>query len=162
MKTALVVLSILIIIIAIVILILELRKPRFSREIVPLTRGMVYSNGVPVDPEQLPRNQYGGMKIKYRLWPPAKAEERDVIMQYPGYMQPVVFRIRAVRGGGFVIDNLSPFQHMGDKITFDGLPYDVLIRKPKVFTSRCVFKYYYYNEDEALSVTILQEFTIRS
>ena len=139
-----------------VILIMEIRKPRFSRSIVPVTTGMVTENGVPVDPENLPRPKYGGKAVEYRFFPPARAEERSVMMEFPGYMSPVMFRIRAVRGGGFVIVDLAPFERFKDEIMFNGVSYAQLKKQEKVFTSGSVFKRYYTDDDDR--VTIIQSF----
>ena len=138
------------------LVIMELRKPRFSRDIVPVTTGMVTENGTPKDPSLLPRPKYGGMKIEHRFFPPAKPEERNVMMQFPGYMSPIMFRIRAVRGGGFMITDLTPFQGVKEKIMFNGVSYDLLSKKPKVFTSGSVFKLSY--TDDSDRVTVIQSF----
>ena len=71
-------------------------------------------------------------------------------------MSPVLFRIRAVRGGGFVIVDLKPFERFKDEIMFNWSSFEQLKKQEKVFTSGSVFTRHYRDDD--IIVTITQYF----
>ncbi len=65
--------------------------------------------------------------------PPWKAQERDVTLKYPGYLDtPITFHCVATGDGAFVITNPKKFQIVKDQVRFDGAKYDAVIEQPIV------------------------------
>lgn len=115
------------------ILIMELRKPRFDRAMYPNTRAILTRAGVPVTAPMPP--QVSRRRVSYSFWPPWRAEERDVTLKYPGYLDtPVTFHCLATGSGSFVITNPEKFKVLGNRVRINGMTLDSLLKNPSLLT----------------------------
>lgn len=115
------------------ILIMELRKPRFDRAMYPNTKAILTRAGVPV-PAPMPP-QVSRRRVSYRFFPPWRAEERDVTLKYPGYLDtPVTFHCVATGSGAFVITNPEKFKVLGNRVRINGMTLDNLLKNPSTLT----------------------------
>ena len=120
-----------IILLVIVFVIMEIRKKKFSRDMYPNTSAILTRAGVSMKAPSPP--QVSKKKIKYKIMPPWKAQERDITLKYPGYLDiPITFHCVATGDGAFVITNPKKFQGVREQVRFDGLKYDAVIDQPIV------------------------------
>lgn len=120
-----------IILLAIIFVIMEIRKKKFDRDMYPNTTAILTKAGVSIKAPLPP--QVSRKKIKFKIMPPWKAQERDVTLKYPGYLDtPITFHCVATGDGAFVITNPKKFQIVKDQVRFDGAKYDAVIEQPIV------------------------------
>lgn len=120
-----------VILLAIVFVIMEIRKKKFDRDMYPNTSAILTKAGVSIKAPLPP--QVSKKKIKYRIMPPWKAQERDITLKYPGYLDtPITFHCVATGDGSFTITNPKKFQIVKDQVRFDGAKYDAVIEQPIV------------------------------
>lgn len=120
-----------IILLAIIFVIMEIRKKKFDRDMYPNTTAILTKAGVSIKAPLPP--QISKKKIKYKIMPPWKAQERDITLKYPGYLDtPITFHCVATGDGAFVITNPKKFQIVKDQVRFDGAKYDAVIEQPIV------------------------------
>lgn len=108
-------------------------KKRFDRDLYPNTTPQLYKAGVPFAPKV--KMVSGGKRIRHRFWPPWKAEETKVKMDFPGFMSgPIFFHCEATGDGQFTITNLkTAFSTVQGKVKFNGLSYDAAVKSPPSF-----------------------------
>lgn len=120
-----------VILMAIIFVIMEIRKKKFDRDMYPNTTAILAKAGVSIKAPLPP--QVSKKKIKFKIMPPWKAQERDITLKYPGYLDtPITFHCVATGDGAFVITNPKKFQIVKDQVRFDGAKYDAVIEQPIV------------------------------
>lgn len=120
-----------VILMAIIFVIMEIRKKKFDRDMYPNTTAILTKAGVSIKAPLPP--QVSKKKIKFKIMPPWKAQERDITLKYPGYLDtPITFHCVATGDGAFVITNPKKFQIVKDQVRFDGAKYDAVIEHPIV------------------------------
>ena len=106
-------------------------KKRFDRDLYPNTIAYISNAGVPLKPGA---PKVSKKRVQHKIWPPWAPEERDVKMEYAGYMDsPVNFHIKAGPDGTFHIMNLKKFAMYSEKIRLNGLKYNDALQSPPVF-----------------------------
>ena len=116
---------------AVVFVIMEIRKKKFDRDMYPNTSAILTKAGVSIKAPLPP--QVSKKKIKFKIMPPWKAQERDITLKYPGYLDtPITFHCVATGDGSFTITNPKKFQIVKDQVRFDGAKYDAVINQPIV------------------------------
>ena len=118
-------------ILAIIIMICEIKKPRLPRSMWPYTTGRLSQNGIPIDPG-VPIRNCGG-RIKYKVFPPLRAEERNISLSFGNYLPGIYFRVKAEGDGRFSIIDINPFYGVKDDVSFSGASYDSMQQKPRKF-----------------------------
>lgn len=117
--------------IVVAFVIMEIRKKKFDRDMCPNTSAILTKAGVSIKAPMPP--QISKRKIKYKIMPPWKAQERDITLKYPGYLDtPITFHCVAAGGSSFVITNPKRFQIIKEKVRFDGAKYDAVIGQPVI------------------------------
>ena len=106
-------------------------KKRFDRDLYPNTIAYISNAGVPLAPGA---PKVSKKRVQHKIWPPWAPEERDVKMEYAGYMDsPVNFHIKAGPDGTFQITNMKKFAMYSEKIRMNGLKYKDALASPPVF-----------------------------
>ena len=119
------------ILLAVIFIMMEMQKKKFDRNMCPNTSAILTRAGVSIRAPLPP--QISKKKIKYKIMPPWKAQERDITLKYPGYLDtPITFHCVATGDGSFVIENPKKFQVVKDQVRFDGVKYDAVIEQPIV------------------------------
>ena len=106
-------------------------KKRFDRDLYPNTIAYISNAGVPLAPGAA---KVSKKRVQHKIWPPWAPEERDVKMEYAGYMDsPVNFHIKAGPDGTFQITNMKKFAMYAEKIRLNGLKYKDAVESAPVF-----------------------------
>lgn len=115
-------------------------KKRFDRDLYPNTQPHLEKAGVPFKPATAMVS--GDKNVRNRIWPPLKAEETRVKMDFPGYLAPsIYFHIVAGPNGTFSITDLeTAFAPVADRVKFGTKPYKTAIKKQPVFDRNSVIK----------------------
>lgn len=110
--------------------IMELRKKRFSKKMVPHT--FVIARNLNDGLTKTLEGESRESKIQYRILPPWKDEERDITMVYGGYMEPIQFHCVATGGRSFKITNPKVFERVKDNITFSNQSYEDSVKDNRI------------------------------
>ena len=137
------------------IIVMEIRKPRLPRNMYPVTYAVLKENGTPMDPALLPRPQFGGMKMRFRIFPPWKAEERQIMMRYGAYLSPIYFTCVATGHGGFKIADVTPFQKVEKDVDFQGRSYSMMRTRPATFSTGSLIRVF-INDDDVKGQVIMK------
>ena len=120
--------AVLIIGVIVLFIVLEIRKPRFSRKMYPNVVSDIKENGREYKPIGIPYSW--NREIRYRIWPPLKAEERSLTIKCTEYLdQQIVFTCKAVGGGSFIIKDIQNFEPYKGKVTFTGVSYEEMVKR---------------------------------
>ena len=99
---------------------MEAKKKRFDRNMYPNVMPVLTKEGVPITVPGAPF--VSKRPVRYRIWPPMRAEERDVTFKCAQIMTPIRFTCKALGGGAFTIKDLDRFNVVKKDVKFDGLP----------------------------------------
>ena len=118
-----------VVLLLLLMLLMYLKKNKFDRNMYPNTTGVFSRAGVSIPAPNPP--QVSRRKIKYRILPPWKAQERDITIKYPGYLDvPITFHCIATGNGYFRITNLDKFVMVQEHVRFDGTKFKVMKEQP--------------------------------